>query len=330
LKFRTVAVSILACMVGLSMSQIKAVELLWPNGAPGALNTSDSAMPSVTLFPAPLDKTNGAAVVICPGGGYSHLATEKEGNQSALWLNTLGVSAYVLKYRLGPSYHHPIEMGDAQRAMRWVRANAKRLNVDSKRVGIMGFSAGGHLASTVATHYDAGKANAIDSVDRFSCKPDFHLLIYPVITFIGPAAHAGSRGSLLGKDTSLASYESLSNERHVDAQTSPAFLVHGKDDATVLVANSQMYYDACLKAHVPAQLKLYDHGPHGFGLADGQGGSVRDTILMTWPAIAAVWLKEQGFLTAATALKESEIIRKRHVGVRSNRFDFLGRIRLLF
>ena len=328
-------------MLGLGSVHAQTTELLWPKGAPYANGTSDSDKPSLTLFPPPYGKANGAAVVICPGGGYQHLATDKEGNAVAQWLNTLGVTAFVLKYRLSP-YHHPVEMGDAQRAMRWVRANAKSLQVDVKRVGIAGFSAGGHLASTVATHYDAGDAKAADSVERFSCKPDFQILVYPVITFLGNAAHVGSRTYLLGTDTSMALYEFLSNEKHISAATGPAFLVHGKDDATVSVANSQMYYDSCLKAGVPAELHLFDHGPHGFGLANGLNGSTRDTILMQWPGMCAAWLKSRGLLTATTSLADesrhgSSEGAPRQGAIKSGSgllrvrggHDFLGRLRSL-
>jgi acetyl esterase/lipase len=275
-------------------------ELLWPKGAPDATDTTALSKPSVTIFPAPVGNANGAAAVICPGGGYQHLATEKEGDQVAKWLNTLGVSAYVLKYRLSP-YHHPVEMHDAQRAMRWARANAKRLGIDTARIGIVGFSAGGHLASTVATHYDGGDAKAADSVDRFSCKPDFQILVYPVITMVGPAAHVGSREYLLGKDSS-ALWEFLSNEKHITSATGRAFLVHGKDDGTVSYTNSVMYYDSCLKAHVPAELHLFDHGPHGFGLADGQGGAPLDSILATWPSLCAKWMQDQGLFRKTVSL----------------------------
>lgn len=320
--------AVLILWIGSPSPHAQTTELLWPKGAPYATGTADADKPSVTSFPAPAGKDNGAAVVLCPGGGYGGLATEKEGNQVAKWLNTLGVSAYVLKYRVSP-YRHPVEMGDAQRAMRWVRANAKRLKVDVKRVGILGFSAGGHLASTVATHYDAGDAKAADSVDRFSCKPDFQILIYPVITFVGKAAHVGSRNNLLGSDTSSALFAFLSAEKHLDAATGPAFLVHGKDDATVAVLNSQMYYDSCLKAGVPAELHLYDHGPHGFGLADGQGGAPLDTILMKWPSLCAAWLKSRGLLAPATSITPGLPHPGPAYGDKRGSYDFLGRLRRL-
>ncbi len=321
----------LMLMGALSLSQAQTVDLLWPKGAPGALDGTDAAKPSLTHFPPSTEKANGSAVVVLPGGGYSGLATEKEGNQVARWLNTLGVYAFVLKYRVAP-YKHPIEMNDAQRAMRWVRANAKRLKIDTSRVGILGFSAGGHLASTVATHYDNGNALAADTIDRFSCKPTIQILGYPVISFLS-SPHIGSRDNLLGTNPSQALLELLSNERQVDANTPPAFLVHGKDDAIVLVANSQMYYDACIKAGVPAQLKLYDHGPHGFGLADGVAGAPKDALLATWPGICATWLQDQGFLTAATGLSGNELAPKvvapAYSAKRLSNHDFLGRLRRL-
>ncbi len=276
-------------------------EFLWPSGAPGAKDTANASKPSVTFFPADAKIAVGTSAVICPGGGYDHLATEKEGNQVAKWLNTLGVSAFVLKYRVSP-YRHPIEMNDGQRALRFVRANAGRYKIDPSRVGIVGFSAGGHLASTVATHYDAGNPAAADPVDRQSCKPYFQILVYPVITMEGPFAHVGSRNSLLGTNPSAALTRLLSNEKQVDAQTPPAYLVHAKDDATVPVENSVMYHDSLIKAGVSAQMKLFDHGPHGFGLADGVAGAPDLPDLKTWPSLCATWMKESGYLTASTAL----------------------------
>ncbi|MDB5105446.1 MAG: alpha/beta hydrolase [Fibrobacteres bacterium] len=277
-------------------------EPLWPKGAPGATDTTAASKPSLTFYPTSVNPSTGTSAVICPGGGYDHLATDKEGIQVAKWLNGLGVSAFVLKYRVTP-YHHPIEMNDAKRAMRWARANAKRYKIQPDRIGIVGFSAGGHLASTVATHYDAGNPLAADSVDRQSCKPWFQILGYPVITMEGPFAHIGSRKSLLGDNPSVEDMRFLSNEKHVDVSTPPAFLVHAKDDGTVLVDNSIIYYDSLVKAGVPAQMKLYDHGPHGFGLANGAAGAPDLPELATWPGLCAAWMKERGFLTASLGIR---------------------------
>jgi acetyl esterase/lipase len=275
--------------------------LLWPNGAPGATDATAASKPSLTYFAADAAKANGTSVVICPGGGYGHLATDKEGNQVAKWLNTLGVAAFVLKYRLAP-YHHPIEMNDGQRAMRWVKANARRYKLDPARVGILGFSAGGHLASTVATHYDDGNPAAADSVDRQSCKPWFQILVYPVITMEGPFAHGGSRLNLLGSNPSADVLRLLSNEKQVNARTPPAYLVHAKDDPDVFLENTVFYYDSLIKSGVHAQMKLYDHGPHGFGLANGVAGAPNIPEIATWPGFCATWMKDRGFLAPSTGL----------------------------
>jgi acetyl esterase/lipase len=272
-------------------------EYLWPQGAPGALDKTEASKPSVVIHPPAAGKDNGAAVVICGGGGYTYISYDRESDPAAAWLNTLGVTAFVLHYRLAPAYRHPVEMQDAQRAMRWVRANAARYGIDAHRVGILGFSAGGHLASTVATHNDQGDPAAADTVDRHSCRPNFQILIYPVIT-MDTLNHGSSRGNLLGPNPSAALLEFLSNEKHVTAATAPAFIVHGKDDATVPVKNSQLYDAALRGAGVASTLKLYDHGPHGFGLADGSGGAPVDPVLATWPGLAGTWMKTSGFLEA--------------------------------
>lgn len=277
---------------------------LWPQGAPGAQGTSVADTPSVVPYPADPAKANGASVIICPGGGYSSLATVKEGEAPAKWMNSLGVSAFVLRYRISP-YRHPIEMGDGLRAVRWVRSRARLYHLDPARVGMMGFSAGGHVASTVATHWDGGNSGATDSVDRFSSRPDFQILCYPVITMLDPYAHAGSRQKLLGDNPSRELLELLSNERHVDSATPPAFLMHTRDDATVPFQNSQMYYDSCVKAGVPARLRLYDHGAHGVGLADGKSGAPDLPDVAKWTGECAAWLKELGFLDASASLAES-------------------------
>jgi acetyl esterase/lipase len=278
--------------------------LLWPSGAPGAKGSAATDKPSITPYPAPQAKANGAAVVVFPGGGYTGLASDHEGVQPAKWLNGLGVSAFVVKYRLGSSgYRHPIEMGDGQRAVRWVRAHAKQYGIDPKRVGVLGFSAGGHLASTVSTHYDSGSAAAADSIDRQGCRPDWSILAYPVITMDASFTHGGSRSALLGDAPAQKLVDSLSNEKQVTSKTPPAFLFHAKDDNVVPVKNAQAYHDSLVKRGVAAHLKLYDKGGHGFGLADGIGGAPKDPTLATWPGLAATWMDQQGFFKTAVALR---------------------------
>ena len=266
--------------------------LLWPDGAPGAQGNADEDKPSLTIYPAPATGVwkVPTAVVVFPGGGYVNLAMDHEGLQIAQWLNGHGMTAFVLKYRLGPKYHHPIELGDAQRAIRYARLHAADYGFDPKRLGIWGFSAGGHLASTAGTHFDAGKPGDPDPIEQQSSRPDFLILSYPVITFTEPYAHAGSRTALLGKDPDQALVDLLSNEKQVTKDTPPTFLFHTADDAVVPVENSLMFYAALRKAGVPAEMHIYLHGPHGVGLAQW------DPILSSWPARLADWLRIQGLI----------------------------------
>jgi acetyl esterase/lipase len=229
--------------------------------------------------------------VIAPGGSYGFLASNHEGRQVANWFNPLGVTAFLLKYRLGPRYHHPIELGDAQRAIRMVRARAAEFNVRPDQIGMMGFSAGGHLASTVATHFDNGNPSASDPIDRVGCRPDFVVLGYPVITFQPPSLHSGSKDNLLGKNPDPKLVDELSNERQVTAQTPPTFLWTTSEDTVVPPENSVSFYSALHKAGVPAELHIFEKGPHGVGLALG------DPVLGEWPALLAHWLRSRGLLS---------------------------------
>ena len=199
---------------------------LWPEGAPGAVGEEAEDTPTLTIYLPEASAANGAAVVVCPGGGYAHLAMDHEGRQVAEWLNERGVAAFVLKYRLGPRYGHPSPLMDAQRAMRYVRAHADSLGVDPSRVGIWGFSAGGHLAATTSTHVAPGIPDAADPLERHAARPDFSILAYPVITMMDPFTHKGSRFHLLGEDYDPDLAEQLSNEKRVTADTPPAFLFH--------------------------------------------------------------------------------------------------------
>ena len=264
---------------------------LWPGAAPGALGDKDDDVPTLTYFRAPPGKATGAVIVVCPGGGYGGLAMSYEGVDVARWLNTLGIGGAVLKYRLGShGYHHPVELGDVQRALRTVRANAHEWAIDPKRVGVLGFSAGGHLASTAATHFDAGKPDDQDPIEQQGCRPDLAILIYPVITMTDPFTHGGSRQNLLGNNPDPALIELLSNEKQVTPQTPPCFLVHGIDDQAVPVENSINFALACRRNKVPVEMHLFERGPHGFGL----GGN--DPALKTWPQDAARWLERHGFM----------------------------------
>jgi acetyl esterase/lipase len=266
------------------------VELLWPNGAPGAQGTEEKDKPAVTLYLPPPDKANGTAVVVCPGGGYGALASDHEGEQPAAWLNRHGVAAFVLRYRHAPEYRHPAPMQDVQRAIRLVRARAKDWHVDPEKVGVWGFSAGGHLASTAATHFDAGKPDATDPVEHASCRPDFAILCYPVITLLPPYAHKGSRDNLLGESPDAKLVLSLCNEQQVTWQTPPTFLFATDEDKPVPPANSVLFYLALKKAGVPAELHIYQQGKHGVGLAQ------KDPVLSTWTARLEDWMKTRGLL----------------------------------
>ncbi|MEO6097546.1 MAG: alpha/beta hydrolase [Fibrobacteria bacterium] len=271
--------------------------LLWPNGAPRATGSDSLSKPAITPFPAA--NPNGAAVVIFPGGGYEHLASVKEGSGPAQWLAKLGVTAFVVRYRLGMVYHHPVEMWDGQRAIRWVRANAAKYGIDTARVGVLGFSAGGHLAATVSTHYDEGNPAATDTVDRHGCRPAFSILGYPVITMNSSFTHKGSRDYLLGSNPSQLLVDSLSNEKWVTARTPPAFLFHSTDDNAVPIKNSQSYHDSLVKRGVTASLMKFDHGGHGFGMADGKSGSSNDPALNAWCDSSVKWLDKLGFFKPA-------------------------------
>ncbi|HEY3739870.1 MAG TPA: alpha/beta hydrolase [Bryobacteraceae bacterium] len=252
-------------------------ELLWKDGAPGAVGTEDLDKPTITIY---IPKSNAipTGVVVFPGGGYRKLSMDHEGEQIAHWLNSLGVAAFVVKYRLGPRYHHPAMIDDAHRAIHIVRTRAHEFGIAPDRIGVWGFSAGGHLASTASTHFTA------------ETRPDFAILTYPVISFTTPYTHEGSRKYLLGDNPDPKLVESLSNELQVTKDTPPTFLVHANDDKTVPPENSILYYMALRKAGVPAELHIYARGGHGFGL-----GST-DAILSTWPARLADWLQLRGYL----------------------------------
>mgnify|MGYP001484006323 CR=1 FL=1 len=266
------------------------VELLWPGGAPGALGDAPDDQPSITIHLPPPGTANGTAVVVVPGGGYGHLAIDKEGHQVARWLNSLGVAAFVLKYRLGPKYRHPAMLMDAQRAIRTVRARAAEWNVDPSRIGILGFSAGGHLASTAGTHFDPGKPDSSDPIETVSSRPDFMILIYPVITLRDEYTHQGSKRNLLGPEPDPRLVELLSNERQVTPETPPTFLVHTTDDRAVPVENSLLFYQALRSAGVPAEMHIYQSGPHGFGLAPN------DPVLSSWLERCEDWMARLNLL----------------------------------
>ncbi len=261
---------------------------LWEKGAPGAKGEAPGDTPGVRFYPAPADRASGAAVIVCPGGGYRNLAAH-EGPDVALWLNQLGISALVLQYRLGPTYQHPAMLQDVQRAVRLTRARAGEWKIDPRRIGIMGFSAGGHLASTAATWFDEGTEGAADLVERMSSRPDLAILCYPVITMHAPSGHAGSRRNLLGENPTPELVDRLSSERQVTSRTPPTFLFHTADDASVPVENSLLFAAALRRANVPYELHVYQSGRHGVGLAKDH------PTLGSWPGLLASWLRSHGF-----------------------------------
>ena len=263
---------------------------LWPGGAPLAQGTAPEDIPTLAIYLPPAGRAVGTGVVVCPGGGYRNLAMDHEGDQVARWWNSQGVAAFVLKYRLGPKYHHPVQQGDVLRAIRTVRSRAWRFGVDENRIGVMGFSAGGHLASTAATHFDAGDAGAADSVDRFSSRPDFAVLGYPVISMSSQYTHKGSRLNLLGEDPDPELVHRMSNEKQVTRDTPPTFLFHTNEDTVVPPENSVEFYLALRRAGVPAELHIYEPGPHGVGLAWS------DRVLSSWAERLHDWMVTRGLM----------------------------------
>ena len=252
---------------------------LWPGPAPTGDGKTEEANATITVYrPA---KPNGAAAVICPGGGYGGLVTGAEGSGIAQWLNAHGITGIVLEYRL-PRGRAMVPLLDAQRAIRTARAKARDWGYDAGRIGIIGFSAGGHLASTAATHFDAGDANAADPVERFSSRPDFAILVYPVIT-MGDKANGYSKQNLMGPNPTPETALLFSNEKQVTAQTSPTFLAHAVNDRMVSIEDSRMFYAALQKHQVTAQLLELPSGDHGL---DGYKGPMWEA----WQSGSLKWL----------------------------------------
>jgi acetyl esterase/lipase len=268
---------------------------LWADGAPGEPATKPDDQPVLFLHRPAADKANGTAVVICPGGGYGHLAIDYEGHEEAEWFNTMGVTAFVLKYRHNASGHkHPVPMMDGQRALRTVRARAGEWGIDPARIGVMGFSAGGHLASTLATHFDTGDAKATDPIDRVSSRPDFLILCYPVITMTEKYGHRGSHDNLLGKTPDNALEKNMSNDLQVTRKTPPTFIFQTDEDKAVPAENCVSFYLALRSAGVPAEMHIYQNGRHGLGMAKGTPGA------KNWPEQCREWLAVRGLLKPAT------------------------------
>ncbi|NIJ55706.1 alpha/beta hydrolase [Dyadobacter arcticus] len=287
------------------MAQTETINL-WPDGkipnfknnsieeksvtdAQGILRISGVTVPTLAVYVAPKEKATGASVVICPGGGYGILAASHEGSDFAQWFNDRGITAFVLKYRLpsekGMEHQHEVPLIDAMQALKLIRQNATKWNVDGQKIGIMGFSAGGHLAATLSTHFNIGP-KALEEA-----KPNFSILLYPVISFMPSIAHAGSRDNLLGPEKSDELIKYYSNELQVSSQTPPAFLVHAMDDTGVPVENSIEYFLALKKFKIPAEMHLYPSGGHGYGMRTEGKGS-----LAGWPAAMEGWLRAMGYM----------------------------------
>jgi acetyl esterase/lipase len=276
---------------------------LWPEGVPGAKDLgpehSDAegriwnvSNPTLTVYPAALDRPTGTAVIVCPGGGYVRLSNVREGIQYANWLSTLGVTTFVLKNRLG-EFGHPAPLQDVLRAVRIVRSRAAEFHLNPARIGVMGSSAGGHLAASAGTLFanPAGKTGA--ALDAVNARPDFLILMYPVITMDPAAAHMGSRKALIGEHPSPELASLMSVEKQVTAATPPTLLIHTQEDQTVPVENSILFFQALTKAHVPAEMYLFEHGTHGMGLKPGFGTA------SDWTKRAEEWLKHRGLLDPA-------------------------------
>lgn len=281
-------------MLSLSLSafaETNTVVPLWTNSVPGSLGDRPADNPTLTLYLADPDNATGAAIIVCPGGGYVKLS-DHEKIDYAIWLNQLGISAFVLKYRLGSAgYRHPAMFQDAARAVRTVRAHAKEWGVDPQRIGIMGSSAGGHLAATLLTQFDAGREDDEDPIERQSSRPDLGILCYPVIT-MGEFTHQGSKKNLLGENPPADLVNQLSAERHVRTNTPPCFIWHTWEDRGVPAENAMMFADELRRAGVKFELHIYEKGRHGLGL----GAPVsKPELWHPWTRDCAHWLRERGF-----------------------------------
>jgi acetyl esterase/lipase len=275
---------------------------LWPEGVPGAKDTGPEqdanghvenvSTPTLTVIGPAVDRPNGTAIIICPGGGYVRLAFAREGRQYANWLSTLGVTSFVLKYRM-KEFGQPAPLQDVLRAIRLVRSRAAEFRINPARIGVMGSSAGGHLAACAGTMFDDPAGHTGAPLDAVNARPDFLILMYPVITMEDPWAHAGSRRALLGPEPSPALRAQWSAEQRVTAATPPTLLIQTQEDKTVPVENSILFYQALTRAGVRAEMYLFEHGAHGMGMRDGLGTA------SAWPDRAAEWLRDRGLLTPA-------------------------------
>jgi acetyl esterase/lipase len=293
-----------ACLTAAAFAQAAEplVIPLWPEGVPGAKDIGPERLgeggrignvsePTLTVFGPAVDRPNGTAVIVCPGGGYTIVSNEREGVQYAQWLGTLGVTTFVLKYRM-QEFGHPAPLQDVLRAVRLVRSRAAEFKIDPARIGVMGSSAGGHLAASAGTLFDHAAGRTGAALDATSARPDFLILMYPVISMDDPVAHAGSRKALLGATPTPELLQLMSLEKQVTAATPPTLLIHTQEDRGVPVENSILFFQALTRAKVPAEMYLFEHGSHGMGMRDGLGTA------SDWPKRAAEWLRNRGLLTA--------------------------------
>ncbi len=265
------------------------IELLWPDGAPLAVGNEEQDKPRLEIFSG-YGAGPHTAVVVCPGGGYTHLAYEKEGIRIAEWLNLRGITAFVLTYRLSPRYHYPAPLLDGYRSVRWVRFHAKDFDIAADRIGMWGFSAGGHLAGMVGTHFDAGNPQAADPIERVSDRPDFVISSYGVLTLLPGIAKPGTLSTLLGEKPTQQLLDEVSPEKHVTAQTPPFFLFSTSGDQGVPPLSTVTFYAALIRAGVPAEMHVFQQGPHGTAL--GQSWPE----LAGWPILLENWLRLNGWI----------------------------------
>lgn len=264
---------------------------LWPGKAPNGDGTFEDSAKELEIFLPSADKANGAAIVLCPGGGYIRHVTDREGYPIAQWLNEHGITCFILEYRL-PKLRHAVPLLDAQRAIRLIRAHAAKWKLDPQRIGILGFSAGGHVASTATTHFDSGNASAADPIDKQSCRPDFAWFVYPVVT-MGEFAHTGSKKKLIGDSPAAELVRLYSNELQVTAGTPPVFLAHAIDDKPVPIENSRQFVAAMQKLQHPVELLELPTGGHGLNGCKGP-------LWEQWKAAALVWSARQKLIPGTT------------------------------
>ncbi len=297
--FKTIAMRTLFCFVLISATALMAAERpvpgtaqpLWPEGAPGALGEEAKDKPQITIFLPQGESVTDCAVVVCPGGGYGGLATDHEGKQIAAWFNSFGVAAFILDYRhRGKGYGHPAPLQDALRAVRTVRTRAADWGINPAKIGIMGFSAGGHLASTAGTQFTDGDPDAVDPVEKASSRPDFLILCYPVIAFGETYNHTGSMKNLLGDDPPQDLIDSYASHKRVTDKTPPTFLFHTDEDTGVPSENAVAFYAGLRRHKIPAEMHIYRVGRHGIGL----GKTIIGTE--TWPELCRLWMINMKFI----------------------------------